>query len=137
MYICPTKPINTKTNDMSKIKTFTFDTPYFNYRKNKVHGYLLITGQVKDTVLCPDDADAEDWYVFDITNVTFLDAAGITHELGRLFHMPEMLDDTLTDCINKATVAHMSYVFAETTQPDTDNLTPTDMDKERNPSLTA
>lgn len=137
LYFCQTIAVNQKQTTMSKIKTFTFDTPYSGFRKTKVHGYLRISGQAKDLGLCPNEEDAEDFYSFDITDITFMDASGKVHQLGALYNMPEMLDDTLTDCIKDATVAHMSYLFAEIAQDDTDTLTPTDMDKERNPSLIA
>lgn len=100
---------------MSKKVQFSFTTPYHAYRTNKVLGYLSISGQAKDLGLCPDDEEAEDFYSFDITGITFKDAAGINHDLSSLWHMEQILDDSLTDCIVNDTVAHMSCVFSEAT----------------------
>ncbi len=95
---------------MKITKQFVFNTPIFDY-KNKLVDYARIEGKgylhTNNFETDESDNDPESLFSFDIERVTLQSGTDITEA----YKLSVLLRDSLADIIEKATLAHMEYIF--------------------------
>lgn len=120
-------------------RAFSFTTPISNY-KGTVIAYASISGlgymhnaYVED--FKNQECEPDDIFSFDVDKVSLM--VGTETELATMAYRvsKNMLSD-LADAIDKATLAHMEYLFSEDNKEVEQEHTTSDSDaRERNPSL--